>query len=274
MSKEDIFDDEQIELIVKELLKGGITTFGRGSGLYDKIQRVAANLGFIRQPKYSEIIISNNDYLKCTDKLWDYLIVGFLAPGLNSNNPGFPWVHITEYGKKVLEGDSNPYSANEYILDVQNRAKKLLDDTAEDYLFEALRSFRHNCYLGATVLLGGFSERIFLNFLNKFVSCIRDQNKKNIFVKKINNSFITGKFNSFIKLIEPIKKSLPKDIKDQIDLWLSSFFNYIRRVRNDVGHPTGKSFTRSEVLAVFLPFPSYLENLEILLNYLKSNPIQ
>jgi len=55
---------------------------------------------------------------------------------------------------------------------------------------------------------------------------------------------------------------------------ISSFFNYIRRVRNDVGHPTGKSFPRSEVLAMFLPFPSYLENLEKLLNYFKSNPIQ
>jgi len=80
MSEEDIFDDEQIELILKELLKGGGTTFGQGSGLYNKIQRASANLGFIRQPRYSEIIISNNDYLKCTDKLWDYLIVGFLAP--------------------------------------------------------------------------------------------------------------------------------------------------------------------------------------------------
>lgn len=266
------FDDEQIELIVKELIKGGATTFG-SSELYQRVQRAAARCGFIREPKYSEIIISNTDYLKCTDRLWNYLIVGILAPGMNASNPTFPWVHITEYGKKVLKDDINPYSAEEYILKIQTIAGSLLDSVAQDYLFEALRSFRHNCYLGATVLLGGFSERIFLNFIQDFTETINNTTHKEDFINNIENKFIAAKFRAFLDQIEKKKKDFPRAIKDQIDLWLSSFFNYIRRVRNDVGHPSGKKYDRGEVLAMFLPFPSYLENLVKLLKYFKSNPI-
>ena len=256
-----MFDEEQVEQIVREVLKSGNTTFGSSRGDYDRIQGAAARLGFISEPRYSEIIISDEDFRKCADKLWDYLIIGVLAPGINPSNPGFPWVHVTDYGKKVLEGVINPYSVDEYMAKIQEVAGELLDDIAENYLFEAIRSFRHSCYLGSSVLLGGFSEKIFLNFLKKFKQCIDNQNKKQNFENRIRDSFISTKFNAFLKLIEPLKKSLPKEIKDQIDLWLSSFFNYIRRVRNDVGHPTGTKFSRGEVLAMFLPFPAYLENL-------------
>jgi len=268
-----MFDDEQVEQIVREMLKSGNITFGSSTGDYNRIQETAAKLEFIKQPSFNEIVLSDEDFRKCKDKLWDYLIIGVLAPGLNPSNPNFPWVHVTEYGKKFLKGDVNPYSADEYMAKIQHIADLLLDDIAEDYLFEAIRSFRHSCYLGATVLLGGFSERIFLNFLREFKQFIKDQTKRQNFEKKIKNAFISQKFKAFLNLIEPLKKKFPKDIRDQIDLWLSSFFNYIRSVRNEVGHPTGRTFSRGEVLAMFLPFPAYLENLIKLLNHFKNDPI-
>jgi len=269
-------DDVQIDLIVKELLKRGETTFGERSGLYSKIQRAAAFLGFlnIRPMDANNIIaLSDEDFLRCTDRLWEYLGIGILAPGLNRNNPGFPWVHLTEYGKKLLIEEVNPYSAEKFVADIENIANILLDDIAEMYLFEALRCFRHNCYLGATVLLGSFSERVFLNFLVEFIKNIQDPSKKADFENKIKDKFIATKFNTFIKTIEPLKKGFPRGIKDQIDLWLSSFFNYIRRVRNDVGHPTGTSISRADILAMFLPFPKYMENLMKLIDYFSKNPI-
>ncbi len=51
-------------------------------------------------------------------------------------------------------------------------------------------------------------------------------------MNKIENKFIAIKFRVFLKQIETLKKKFPKNIKDQINLWLSSFFNYIRRVSN------------------------------------------
>lgn len=157
------FDEVQVDLIVKELLKGGGTTFGEHSGLYQKIQRAAAHLNFLRiHPSEAshKMALSNKNYLKIADRLWEFLSIGVLAPGSDANNPGFPWVHITEYGRKLLIEEVNPYSADKFVAQAENVAKLLLDDIAEMYLYESLRCFRHNCYLGATVLLGAFSEKI------------------------------------------------------------------------------------------------------------------
>ncbi len=273
---EEKLDEHQIELIVRDLLKSGSATLGSSSALYTKIQRVAAYLEILDihpSDAGNALALSNRDFLRCSDRLWELLNVGVLAPGLNRDNPGLPWVHVTEYGRKILEADPNPYSAEEYIAELKKRAAIILDDVVEMYLFESLRSFKHNCYLSATVLLGGASERIFSNFLDQFLSTIGNPGKKTSFENSINNKFIATKFNEFTKFIDPYKKTFPREIKDQIDLWLSSFFNYIRRVRNSVGHPTGSTFNRGEVLAMFLPFHSYVENLKLLIDHFNSNPI-
>lgn len=270
------FDDAQVDLIVKELLKGGSTTFGDRSDLYTKIQRVAAQLNFlgIHPSKAGNVrALSNKNYLKIADRLWEYLSIGILAPGSDANNPGFPWVHVTEYGKKLLIEEVNPYSSDKFVAQVENVAKLLLDDITEMYIYESLRCFRHNCYLGATILLGAFSEKVFLNFLDELIKNIQNSSKRASFEAKIKDKFIATKFYEFTQLIEPLKKSFPKDIKDQFDVWLTSFFNYIRRVRNEVGHPTGTSVSREDILAMFLPFPRYLKNLVKLIDYFSKNPI-
>ncbi len=75
---------------------------GFESNLYEKIQTVATNLGYINA-KSREIVLSNKDYLKVSDKIWEWVISGYLAPGLNKDNPWFPKIHLTEKGKKLIE---------------------------------------------------------------------------------------------------------------------------------------------------------------------------
>jgi hypothetical protein len=169
-----------------------------------------------------------------------------------------------------MQGAVNPYLANEYVKDIKNIAPNLVDSISEMYLFESLKSFKFNCYLGAMVLLGGFSENVFLKFLDECIPCIHDQTKQS----RINNQkFISGKFTEFVNVIKPFKRQLPEDVKHQLELWLNSFFNYVRQSRNKVGHPTGKEMTREEIHGMLLIFPSYLKNLSELLDYFKSNPI-
>lgn len=120
------------------------------------------------------------------------------------------------------------------------------------------------------ILLGGFSEKIFLNFLDEFQSCIQDQAKKN---KIEEQKFISNKFNELLSIVKPLKKHLPENVRQNLDLWLESFFDYIRRARNKFGHPTGEEMTRKKIHAMLMIFPSYLKNLVELLYYFKSNPI-
>ncbi|MFX1531603.1 MAG: hypothetical protein ACFFBC_10865 [Promethearchaeota archaeon] len=101
------FDEEKVENIVNELINSGIIfSVGIELALYQKIQRVATKLGYmdIKPMDLGRIIaLRNEDYLKVSDKIWQYIAVGILAPGSDRNNPWFPHLHLTEKGKKILE---------------------------------------------------------------------------------------------------------------------------------------------------------------------------
>jgi len=104
--EENKLNDEQIDMIVKDMIKTKILTFGKGSGLYHKIQRVATKLGFLDIKPYDLgyiLVLTNEDYLNVSDKIWELIIDGTLAPGYNQDNPWFPWLHLTKKGKKYRE---------------------------------------------------------------------------------------------------------------------------------------------------------------------------
>lgn len=265
---------DQINQIIIELLKQGSADLSRT--FYDKIQDKAYSLGFIdEKPQYGtgSIILSTETFLKTVDKYWEYVIKGFIAPGLDQYNILDFRAHLTDIGKKMIYEEINPYSEEKYVTDIRKRAKILIDDDAEIYLIESVKSFNYYCYLGAMVLLGGFSERIFVNFLQRFIETIKNEDDRKTFEEKVENKFIATKFKEFMKYIEKFNNIMPKNLKNQLSIWLNNFFDYVRRVRNEVGHPTGYEVSREEILAMFLTFPRYLENLNLLLNFFQENPL-
>ncbi len=274
--KEDILDDEGVKEVIKHLIQStrGVIVVKKSGTFYRNLHAVAKELGYITDFNFHyPDKLTDTDIMKCINEIWDYVLAGVLAPGWGPSSGYdifFPYLHITEYGAKVMEGAVNPYIANDYVNEVKNIAPNLIDSVSEMYLFESLKSFKFNCFLGAMILLGGFSERIFLNFLNEFNQYLQDPAKQN----RINNQkFISSKFSEFLNVVKPLKAQLPANVKHQLELWLTSFFNYVRQTRNKVGHPTGKEMTREEIYGLLLIFPSYLKNLSGLLNHFKSNPI-
>lgn len=275
--KENKLNDEQVKEISTQIIKdmrSYITL--EGEGFYKLVQATASKLGYIEEnvDEWTQaLIISTNDSMRCIDEIWEHVLTGVLAPGTKSSGYSYSifHVHLTDYGKKVMQEKINPYATNDYVNEIKNTAGSLYDTISEMYLFESLKSFKFNCYLGSMVLLGGFSEKIFLNFLAEFKSCVLDQAKKNKIDKQ---KFISGKFNEFLDVVKPLKKQLPENVSQNLDLWLNSFFDYVRRARNKVGHPTGEEMTREKIHAMLMIFPSYIENLVELLDHFKSNPIQ
>lgn len=279
VQRKNILDEEKAKEIVKNLIQstGGVIEIkksGHTSRFIKHLHQIAKELGYItdydvRYPNK----LTDPDILKCIEKIWDYVLAGVLAPGWGPSSGYdifFPYLHITEYGAKVMRGVVNPYLVEDYVNEVKAIAPNLIDDVSEMYLFEATKSFKFNVFLGAMVLLGGFSERVFLNFIDEFKLCVQDQHKQ----KKIDDqNFISGKFNEVLKIIKPLKKQLPRNVKHQLDLWLNSFFNYVRQTRNQVGHPTGKEMSREELHGMLLIFPTYVKNLVELLNHFRANPI-
>ncbi len=261
--------DEQIEQILIEMITPTLMNANiqlKGSSFVKRFKTAKEKL-------YINEKFEQNEVIRCWDKFWFYITNGILAPGTDLNNLDLPFLHLTDVGHKILVEGVNPYSRDVYFMNIENKAKPLMDDISEMYLLESLNSFYNHCYLGAMVLLGGFSERIFLKFLDRFILNIQNISKKTKFENIIENRFIAIKITEFLAFIEPHKKTLPKELKHQVDLWLNSFLNYIRNVRNKVGHPTGRKVSREELLAMYLTFPKYLENIMTLLGYFINNPI-
>lgn len=99
------FDDQKVENIVKELIRTNVIfSVGLSRDLYNKIQIIATRLGYMNMSDSMYMlnlkVLSDEDYLKISDKIWEYIISGILAPGRNYNNPWFPNLHLTEKGKE------------------------------------------------------------------------------------------------------------------------------------------------------------------------------
>lgn len=259
-------EEIQIEQIVNEII--------RPKPLESGIQFSGASFGprFSRAVKTLGLEVNQSDVLRCWAKLWEYITNGVLAPGSDSTNMDLPFLHLTKYGRDIIQGIT-PYSEHSYIQKIESVCNPLLDDISKMYLRETLKSLYRQCYLGGMILLGGFSEKVFLNFLDLFLNCIHNSTKKASFESKINNKFLATKFNEFLKFLNPLKANLPRDLRHQLNLWLNNFFNYVRNVRNKVGHPTGREISKEELYAMLLTFPRYLEALNKLADYFQKNPI-
>lgn len=101
------FDEQKVKNIVRALIESKVIfSVGIERALYQKIQRAATKLGYmdIKPMDLGQIsVLKNDDYLKVVDKIWEYITSGILAPGKNWDNPWFPYLHLTEKGKKFLE---------------------------------------------------------------------------------------------------------------------------------------------------------------------------
>ena len=106
-SDEDKLDDERVNGVVKQLIKRmkGNISLDRNSSFYSDLQIIASELGYIEKPQFTQSILSYNDTIKCVEKIWSYVMKGVLAPGSSSagHNFFFPYLHLTENGKKEME---------------------------------------------------------------------------------------------------------------------------------------------------------------------------
>jgi len=106
-SDEDKLNNQEISEVIKRLIKRtkGNINIDKHSRFYENLQEIASELGYIEKPKHNQLILSYNDTIKCVEEVWRYVIEGILAPGSSSSgfNFFFPYLHLTERGKKVID---------------------------------------------------------------------------------------------------------------------------------------------------------------------------
>ena len=218
-----------------------------------------------------ERLMPDQDRENVRQIIWQLVMEGILVPGLNELNLNLPFLRVTDYGKECLSADAIiPHDPDGYLKSLK-QAVPSLDPTIEMYVSEALQAFLKGLMLSSTVMLGGASEKAFLILFDTYVHAIADPKRKAKF-QGIQNSFIKTKFETFLQDFESVKKGLPKDLREDIDLQLTAIFSLIRITRNDVGHPSGRVIDRDLAYSNLRIFIPYVRRIYDLVTWFSQNP--
>lgn len=198
---------------------------------------------------------------------------GILGWGLNYDNAEPPFLHISEYGKIVIEsGKQQPYDPEGYLTYLKSQIPSV-DDIIVTYITEAVQTLRTNNVLSAAVMLGVASERAFDLLLDALISSTLLGPSKPNFEKLKERANIKQKFDETKKVIIQHKEKLPEDLEENLDSNLDGIFNLIRETRNDAGHPTGKRIMREQAFVNLQLFVPYCKCVYGLIDFLKKNMI-
>src|SRR5205823_14447979 len=113
-------------------------------------------------------------------------------------------------------------------------------DTTKQYLKEALKSYEQECFLASSVMLGGAAEDTTLDVAASFASWQGKSAEKLEKVLENPRQFYVYKLQEFEKRITAVKRSLPPEFSENLELKFTTVLQLIRLTRNDAGHPTGK----------------------------------
>lgn len=192
---------------------------------------------------------------------------GIIIMGLNESNPNFPFFTFSRYGKQFLK-EKNPY----FFHDVSSYEKVIresipdVDPLTILYLKEAMQAFRSGCILSSTVMLGVAAEHTFLKLLETIEN---NPTQKEIYKNVNMQKTILQKFNKYQKILEQKQKTLPIEIKEDIDTTFAGILSIIRTFRNESGHPTGKIISREQCHVLLSIYPNYCKKVYQMIEYYK-----
>jgi hypothetical protein len=156
-----------------------------------------------------------------------------------SDQEGFPWFTVTEYGRKcITEGNLLPFDPEGYLGALSKRVPGL-DPTALTYLREAISTYNRGFYLSSAVSLGVASEHLVLRLIDAYVNAHADPAKRAKIRQRFEGKFIFTQYSQFKKDLAALKASIPADLLKDYETHLDGVFNLIRLVRNQSGHPSG-----------------------------------
>jgi hypothetical protein len=124
------------------------------------------------------------------------------------------------------------------------------------------------------ITLGCASEKAILLLIDACHNSLKNATDKAEFTKRTDTISIKKKHDEFQNVLKTkILRVLPPHIKENLDNYLTGLFSIIRAHRNDAGHPSGKVIQREHLYSYLVVFPTYLEKVYDLMNWLSLNTI-
>lgn len=218
----------------------------RGSGNFQAgpiLKEVAQRCGATSTEMQQAILTVWNDLFRS----------GLLAPGLNLDNPTFPFCHVTAQGRESLKQLSrDPANPDGYLNYVTSRSS--LDDVSRSYLEESVHTFNASCFKAAAVMIGGAAEALVLRLRDKIVLQLTGSGAS--VPTGMNDWRIKTVRDAITTHLDRQRGSMPRELRETYDAYWSAFAEQIRRVRNDAGHPKSVDpVTPESIHASLLIFP-------------------
>lgn len=210
----------------------------------------------------------NEDGARLKHVIWDLILERVLVPSTDhprSLNDGWPFLSITDHGRKVIEEQKPvPYDPDGYLTRLRQTTDGL-HGTVEAYLAEALSTFRTGSTMASAVMLGAASEMVFTELCEAIALGFADANNQSTFREK------TGPKKNMVERVKAVSAWLSERKAQLPDEWKSSerhqlvqkVADLIRNRRNDTGHPQDPPSKPSheEMYALLMIFPDYCEKL-------------
>lgn len=184
---------------------------------------------------------------------YDLFRSGQLAWGYNLGNPDPPFIHLTDWGRKTLENLSrDPANPEGYLGHIRSIGK--INEIAESYLIEALKSYNSDCIKAAAVMIGGALESEVRELRDEFVMYLEKEGKT--IRRDLQDWKMKTVLEAIKKEINSLGGAVPQKLKEQIEAYWSAFTSQIRMNRNDAGHPSNiELITFDSVHSSFLILP-------------------
>lgn len=196
-----------------------------------------------------------------------------LVPGLNDANQSYPFLRLTEYGKRcVAEERILPHDPDGYLKEF-HQAIPTADSTIVEYLTESLQCYIRGLNRAAAVMLGCASEQAVLLLIEGCAMSIADATMRQRFETHVDQAqSIFRKFEVFNGRLAVVKANMPNEITQNLDSLLRGIFDLIRSSRNDAGHPaSGGQVSRDAIYSHLRLFVPYCERIYMLLEWFSAN---
>ena len=198
---------------------------------------------------------------------WDLFRQGLITLGINDSNREFPFFRPTKLGAELAAGQAAYFfhDVGSYEAAIRREVPEIHDVTLL-YLKEAMQAFRSGCILSSTVMLGVATEHTFLLLLELLEGSAKHQAT---FAAVFQERTILPKVNKFRNILDQQVKSLPPEIKEDLDTHFAGILSIIRTFRNQSGHPTGKIMDREQTFVLLQLFIPYSKKLYQLMQFYK-----
>lgn len=222
--------------------------------VFERREGASPSAGYQRTPTFAHRL-SAHDRDLFLEVFWSLFREGIITLGVDDANREFPFFRVTEFGRRIASHQQAYFfhDVSSYEGQIRQQVPEI-DDTTVIYLKEAMQSFRVGCILAATVMLGVATEHTFFLLLDKIAG---NAKYSATFAKAKEERTVLQKVNKFKNILDQQVKSLPPELKEDLDTHFTGILSIIRTFRNQSGHPTGRIIDREQayvLLNLFIPY--------------------